>query len=198
MESDEVDYEQIQNSLMNQYMANGKESVLRKLLNLNPEKKKLKPISNTPKYHMKNFHPKLFSSQKLSNANMDAVDSRVNTEIRKFDFYYDPMYKEKQMKGSSKWATQRFNVMKINIAKRYCAPVDSIHFPRKEYNNGNNQILNGNLLTEENDNNYSEINKNSYHLKPIKRKIRKVDTKNKPENALKESRPILTKKSCMF
>lgn len=197
MEPDEIDYEQVHDSLMNQYLANGKESVLKKILNLNPEKKKLKPIENGPKYYMKNFHPKLHTSQKLlSNSNM-IPDTRLDTDIRKFDFY-DPLYKEKQMKGSSKWATQRLNVMKINIAKRYSAPIDSIQFPRKEYGSGNKQILNANLLTEEKSVSYNDNHKNGFPLKPIKNKIRKVETKYRSDNPLSDSMPILSKKTCNF
>lgn len=141
MESEEINYKKKQEYFLAQYLENGNQNILRKILNFTPGKKKIKPIDRTINTHKINTHCfKMNHCQSSDTLIFREICQKSN--LRNYDIYIDPEYKNKQMKGNSKWASQKFNLIKINKAKRYRTPIFSKIEPSKS------QIINGNSLIQ--------------------------------------------------
>lgn len=189
MESGEIDYEKKQEDLLEQYIENGNNHILRKILNFTPGKKKIKPIVCNRKINTHCFKPVHF----LSSNTLIFKELSQKENLRNYDLYYDPKYKDKQMKGNTKWATQKFNLMRINMAKRYSTPIDAIQFRKIEQSKGKSQIINGNLIMQSN-----ITEKRSHQLQPIKTKTKKTETKGKEMAKDNTDMPILHTNTCLF
>ena len=63
--------------------------------------------------------------------NHDYKDNQINDF--KIDFHniiQDPQYKDKSMKGNYKWGQMKFNLLKLNLAKRRGVSIENLHMQK--------------------------------------------------------------------
>ena len=62
----------------------------------------------------------------------------------------DPDYKDKCMKGNYKWGSMKFQMMKLNLAKRKGIPLDDFEMPKIADRRKNQMEMNGHLVINNN------------------------------------------------
>jgi hypothetical protein len=75
----------------------------------------------------------------------------TNLNINRYHFIEDPDTKDKCMKGNYKWGTQKFNIIKFNLAKRKGIPFHQFQMPKVQNDNIIRKSTidhNGNILTK--------------------------------------------------
>ena len=170
----DIDDYDIHSNLVEKFIINCDKSAFRKMLNMNlnstttkQEKQKENLIKrqqfiksmrakaprhqyfNIDKYYSNNYST--FKKDEISNFRLDL-----------HNFIRDPEYKNKCMKGNYKWATLRFQQMKVNLAKRKGIPVEDLKIPKIWSNKRHlNMEMNGNdIKKSKNNDNNSALKKN--------------------------------------
>ena len=64
------------------------------------------------------------------NSRSNVLASEENYKLNRYNFIEDPENKDKNMKGNYKWASQRFQMMKMNWAKRKGIPYKEFQVPK--------------------------------------------------------------------
>ena len=120
----------------------------------------------------------------------DLSDSYTPNEIinYKLDFnkiILDPEYKNKCLKGNCKWGSMKFNLQKLNMAKRRGISFEDfkIHKIDKNLNKKNIMEINGRFIVENNFNNYKNINKTENNKEYTKKMI--IETINNNNDFIK-------------
>ena len=190
----EIDDYDIHNNLVEKFIINCDKTAFRKMLNMNLNSTNIKmekqkeniikrqqflksmraKIPQHPYFKMDNYYNKNYNTFKK--------DDISNFRLDLHSFIRDPEYKNKCMKGNYKWATMRFQQMKVNLAKRRGIPVEDLKMPKiwtnkknfKMEMDGNNIKRNRNSLKKYDSLNMRENTKNNYSLnkytKALKRK----------------------------
>ena len=135
--SEEEDSKYTQKQLLENFISNNNISAFKKMLSYNPSKEKkqgqkktqIKPIeklrSNTLK--QSNKYNNIISKNSLTQNN------QLDTfKLNRYSVFSDPELKEKSMKGNYKWASMKFDIMKMNWAKRKGIAYDKFQVPKKE------------------------------------------------------------------
>ena len=178
--------------------------------------KKLSDINYNYNHFNKNFDvKKLFHSYKYENPsyaifkkikNINSFDNNSNEnfidlrnsytpiEINNFkiDFrkiYIDPEYKNKCLKGNYKWGNMKFNLQKINMAKRRGISFEDLKMNKidKNLKKMNTMEINGRMIIQNNNhhinNEYNNVNQNDI-IKEYNKKLI-IDTINKNSEFIK-------------
>ena len=85
------------------------------------------------------------------NYNNNYKDNQISSF--KLDFHnilQDPDYKDKCMKGNYKWGSMKFQMMKLNLAKRKGIPLDNFEMPKIADRRKNQMEMNGHLVINNN------------------------------------------------
>ena len=102
--------------------------------------------TRAPQHH--HFHKDNYYSQNYNTFKKDEIS---NFRLDLHNFIRDPEYKNKCMKGNYKWATLKFQQMKVNLAKRKGIPVEDLKMPKIWTNKRNiNMEMNGNSIKRNN------------------------------------------------
>ena len=178
----DIDDYDMHSSLVEKFIVNCDKTAFRKMLNMNLnntniklEKKKESDIKR--KQFLKSMrtkgpqHPYFHVDNNINNNyNNFKKDEITNFRLDLHNFIRDPEYKNKCMKGNYKWATLKYQQMKVNLAKRRGIPVEDLKMPKiwtnkKKINmemNGNNIKRNDNNFRKYDSANIKENTKNNY------------------------------------
>ena len=168
MNNNDDDYYERQSELLEQFLSKNDKGAFTKMLNMNinsssdkeKEHKKrpdfMKSMKNKSParyydyFHMR--HPSYNNNNDLfSNHNHDYKDNQINDF--KIDFHnviQDPEYKDKSMKGNYKWGSMKFNMIKLNLAKRRGVSIDNLHMPKIAERRSSHMEMNGQLVMDNN------------------------------------------------
>ena len=168
MNNNDDDYYERQSELLEQFLSKNDKGAFMKMLNMNinsnsdkeKEQKKrpdfMKSMKNkSPARYYDYFHmrqPSYNNNNDLfSNHNHDYKDNQINDF--KIDFHnviQDPEYKDKSMKGNYKWGSMKFNMIKLNLAKRRGVSIDNLHMPKIAERRSSHMEMNGQLVMDNN------------------------------------------------
>ena len=168
MNNNDDDYYERQSELLEQFLSKNDKGAFTKMLNMNinsnsdkeKEHKKrpdfMKSMKNkSPARYYDYFHmrqPSYNNNNDLfSNHNHDYKDNQINDF--KIDFHnviQDPEYKDKSMKGNYKWGSMKFNMIKLNLAKRRGVSIDNLHMPKIAERRSSHMEMNGQLVMDNN------------------------------------------------
>ena len=172
MNQNDDDYYERQTELLEKFLSKNDKTAFMKMLNMNinpnldkekenHQKKRsefMKSMKQRPSaqyydyYHMKQ---QTFSNNTnnndLFNYNNKYQDNQINNF--KLDFHnilQDPEYKDKCMKGNYKWGSMKFQMMKLNLAKRRGVSIDDLHMAKVGDRKRNNMEMNGQFVMSNN------------------------------------------------
>ena len=171
MTKNDDDYYERQSELLERFLSKNDKSAFMKMLNMNinpnidKEKennhkkvpdfmksmKNKKPSHYYNYFHMKQPYNNNNNNNDLFNYNNNYNDNQVNSY--KLDFHnilQDPEYKDKCMKGNYKWGSMKFQMMKVNLAKRKGVSVDKYQMPKIADRRKSNMELNGQFVMDNN------------------------------------------------
>ena len=199
--NDDECYER-QTELLEKFLSKNDKISFMKMLNMNiipntdkekdhNHKKRLefmKSMKNrTPAHYYNYFHLKQQNynnnnnDNELLNYNNNYKDNQINNF--KLDFHnilQDPEYKDKSMKGNYKWGNMKFQMIKLNLAKRRGISIDSLQMPKVKERKRNNMEINGQFVINNNplaqSLNYGR--KNNVMSNSIKIKMGKINQEN--------------------
>ena len=141
----------------------------------------MKSMKN-PAHYYDYFH---FKQQNYNNNNDNDLFNYKDNQINNFklDFHnilQDPEYKDKSMKGNYKWGNMKFQMIKLNLAKRRGISIDNFQMPKVKERKRNNMEINGQFVINNNplaqSLNYGR--KNNMMSNSIKIKMGKINQEN--------------------
>ena len=144
-------------------------------------------------------HPYFHVDNNIKNYNTFKKDEISNFRLDLHNFIRDPEYKNKCMKGNYKWATLKYQQMKVNLAKRRGIPVEDLKMPKIWTNKKKiNLEMNGNVI-KRNDNNLKKydsanIKENTKNNYSVNKYTKALKLKKNPENFKKILSPKGEKK----
>ena len=178
MHKNDDDYYDRQTELLEKFLSQNDRSAFQKILNMNilsnsdKEKERvkfrnksllLKSMKTKPSpnyyehFHMYNGHNYYNNN---GNNNSELFNFNYNNNYKdnqissfKLDFqkiFQDPDYKDKCMKGNYKWGSMKFQMMKLNLAKRKGIPLDNFEMPKIADRRKNQMEMNGHLVINNN------------------------------------------------
>ncbi len=178
MHKNDDDYYDRQTELLEKFLSQNDRSAFQKILNMNilsnsdKEKERIKfrnkslllksmKTKPSPNYyehfHMHNGHNYYNNN---GNNNSELFNFNYNNNYKdnqissfKLDFHnilQDPDYKDKCMKGNYKWGSMKFQMMKLNLAKRKGIPLDNFEMPKIADRRKNQMEMNGHLVINNN------------------------------------------------
>ena len=168
----EIDDYEIHSDLVEKFLLNGDKIAFKKMLNMNLnnnnnklEKQKenlmkklqfMKSMKPTKKH---SYYNHFYLNQFGDNNHNTFKHGDINSFKLDFhNFYQDPEYKDKCMKGNYKWANMKFQMMKANLAKRKGIPIEELKMPKIwSKKKSTNLEMNGNFVMN-NDNKYRKYN----------------------------------------
>ena len=168
--NDDDNYER-QSKLLEKFLSKNDKTAFMKMLNMNinsnPDKENnhkkraefLKSMKNRHPAHYydyfnmkpQSYNNNISNNNDLYNYNNNYNDNQINNF--KLDFhniYQDPEYKDKCMKGNYKWGNMKFQLMKINMAKRKGVSIENLHMPKVADRRKNHMGINGQFVMENN------------------------------------------------
>ena len=178
MHKNDDDYYDRQTELLEKFLSQNDRSAFQKILNMNilsnsdKEKERvkfrnksllLKSMKTKPSpnyyehFHMYNGHNYYNNNGNINselfnyNYNNNYKDNQISSF--KLDFHnilQDPDYKDKCMKGNYKWGSMKFQMMKLNLAKRKGIPLDNFEMPKIADRRKNQMEMNGHLVINNN------------------------------------------------
>ena len=179
MHKNDDDYYDRQTELLEKFLSQNDRSAFQKILNMNilsnsdKEKERvkfrnksllLKSLKTKPSpnyyehFHMYNGHN--YYNNNNGNNNSELFNFNYNNNYKdnqissfKLDFHnilQDPDYKDKCMKGNYKWGSMKFQMMKLNLAKRKGIPLDNFEMPKIADRRKNQMEMNGHLVINNN------------------------------------------------
>ena len=110
-------------------------------------------------YYYKHFHiknPQNENNSDLYNYNYNNNFKENQISSFKLDFnniFQDPEYKDKCWRGNNKWGSMKFQMIKLNLAKRKGVPIDDFQMaklPDKRSSQSSQMKMNGNLIINNN------------------------------------------------
>ena len=172
MNKNDDDYYERQTELLEKFLSKNDKTAFMKMLNMNvnpnTDKEKennykkrqdfMKSMKNkSPKRIYDYFHMKQQPHNHLNNNNDDlfSYNNYKENQINNFklDFHnilQDPQYKDKCMKGNYKWGSMKFQMMKLNLAKRRGVSIDDLHMAKVGDRKRNNMEMNGQFVMSNN------------------------------------------------
>ena len=174
MNKDDDDYYERQSKLLEKFLSKNDKTAFMKMLNMNinpnVDKEKeiyhrkrsefLKSMKNKPPtanyYDYYNMKPQTYNSNNnngtdLFNYNNNYKDNQINNF--KLDFHnilQDPEYKDKCMKGNYKWGSMKFQMIKLNLAKRRGVSIDNLQMPKVADRKRHHMEMNGQFVMSNN------------------------------------------------
>jgi hypothetical protein len=169
MNKNDDDYYERQNELLEKFLSNNDKNAFMKMLNMNinanSDKEKnnfqrkrpdfMKSMKNkSPSRYYDYFHLKQQTNNNnndLFNYNNNYQDNQINNF--KLDFHniiQDPEYKDKCMKGNYKWGSMKFQMIKLNLAKRRGVSIDNLQIPKVKERKRHNMEMNGQFIMNNN------------------------------------------------
>jgi len=177
MHKNDDDYYDRQTELLEQFLSKNDRSAFQKILNMNilsnsDKEKERGRIRNKSQFlkSMKTKHNQYYYEHFHMNNGQPNYNLNVNnTELYNFnynnnfkdnqisnfrlDFHnilQDPDYKDKCMKGNYKWGSMKFQMIKLNLAKRKGVPIDNFEMPKITERRKNQMEMNGHLVMKNN------------------------------------------------
>ena len=177
MHKNDDDYYDRQTELLEQFLSKNDRSAFQKILNMNimsnTEKEKergkfrnrshlMKSMKTKPSpyyyqhFHMGNGQPNYnlnVNNTELYNFNNNNKFNENQISNFRLDFHnilQDPDYKDKCMKGNYKWGSMKFQMMKLNLAKRKGVPIDNFEMPKIAERRKPQMEMNGRLVINDN------------------------------------------------
>ena len=177
MNKNDDDYYDRQTELLEKFLSKNDKSAFQKILNMNitsnaeKENKKekfrnrsnlLKSMKTKPSsYYYEHFHmnnPQ--SNYNISPNNSDLYNFNYNNNLKdnqissfKLDFnniLQDPEYKDKCWRGNNKWGSMKFQMIKLNLAKRKGVSIDNFQMPKLPERKSSQMEMNGHLVINSN------------------------------------------------
>ena len=177
MNKNDDDYYDRQTELLEKFLSKNDKSAFQKILNMNitsnaeKENKKekfrnrsnlLKSMKTKPSsYYYEHFHmnnPQ--SNYNISPNNSDLYNFNYNNNFKdnqissfKLDFnniLQDPEYKDKCWRGNNKWGSMKFQMIKLNLAKRKGVSIDNFQMPKLPERKSSQMEMNGHLVINSN------------------------------------------------
>ena len=170
MHKNDDDYYDRQTELLEKFLSQNDRSAFQKILNMNistnleKENKKerfrnrsnlLKSMKAKPSsYYYNHFHinnPQPNSELYNFSYNNNFKDNQIsNFRLDFHNILQDPDYKDKCMKGNYKWGSMKFQMIKLNLAKRKGVPIDNFEMPKITERRKNQMEMNGHLVMKNN------------------------------------------------
>ena len=177
MHKNDDDYYDRQTELLEKFLSKNDKSAFQKILNMNiisntdKEKERgkfrnkshlLKSMKTKPSpYYYEHFHVNNAQpNYNLNVNNTELYNFNYNNNFKdnqissfKLDFHnilQDPDYKDKCMKGNYKWGSMKFQMIKLNLAKRRGVSIDNLEMPKITERRKNQMEMNGNLIMSNN------------------------------------------------
>ena len=175
--NDDENYDR-QTELLEKFLSKNDRAAFQKILNMNitsnSEKEKMSGRFRNKSHllkSMKTKHPSLYydnfhmnnniqPNYNLNVNNTELYNFNYNNNFKenqissfKLDFHnilQDPDYKDKCMKGNYKWGSMKFQMMKLNLAKRKGIPLDNFEMPKIADRRKNQMEMNGHLVINNN------------------------------------------------
>ena len=131
MEEDFIELEKQQRDLVNDFISNNNMIAFKRIFNTRtmPKAKKSFFLSEgylKPSEVIKRFR----ANHRIMYNSIKTTESEENYKLNRYNFIEDPENKDKNMKGNYKWASQRFQMMKRNWAKRKGIPYKEFQVPK--------------------------------------------------------------------
>ena len=159
----DIDDYDIHSSLVEKFITKCDKNAFRKMLNMNlnsatAKQEKQKENFLKRQQFLKSMRTKApqhsyfnIENHYFKNYNTYKKDEISNFRLDLHNFIRDPEYQNKCMKGNYKWATLRFQQMKVNLAKRKGIPVEDLKMPKIWTNKKHfNMEMNGNEIKKSN------------------------------------------------
>ena len=177
MHKNDDDYYDRQTELLEKFLSKNDKSAFQKILNMNilsnsdKEKEKLrfrnkshllKSMKTKPSpYYYEHFQmnngPNNYNlnvnNTELYNFNPNNIYKDNQISSFKLDFHnilQDPDYKDKCMRGNNKWGSMKFQMIKLNLAKRKGISIDDLEMPKITDRSKNKMEMNGHLIMSNN------------------------------------------------
>ena len=153
MNFDDDEKEKKHHILLENFLLKGNLNAFKKMLNIEPNKiskntffntSKTKPIRLYKKVRRhQNIKTELNNNFSFNNNESYNYNNSCNIILERHLDYADPKYKNKCMKGNYETYSKKFNLMKMNLAKRKGISLDNLQTPKNE--TFINQIYEGQL-----------------------------------------------------
>ena len=178
MNKNDDDYYDRQTELLEKFLSKNDKSAFQKILNMNitsnaereNKKEKFRNRSNLLKsmktkpssYYYEHFHinnPQP-NYNNINPNNSDLYNFNYNNNFKdnqissfKLDFnniLQDPEYKDKCWRGNNKWGSMKFQMIKLNLAKRKGVSIDNFQMPKLPERKSSQMEMNGHLVINSN------------------------------------------------
>ena len=132
MEDDFLELEKQQKELVNEFISSNNLSAFKKIFHVRTMPKEKKSFFLSEGYLKPSEVIRKFRAQhRIIYNHQNTVDNDFNNyKINRYNFIDDPENKDKKMKGNYKWASQKFQLMKMNWAKRRGIPFSEFQIPK--------------------------------------------------------------------
>ena len=123
--------------LLENFITNNNISSFKKMLSFNPIKEKKqeqkKTKTKTTEKLRSNTLKQVNKYNNIISKNSLTQNNQLDTfKLNRYSIFNDPELKEKSMKGNYKWASMKFDIMKMNWAKRKGISYEKFQVPKKE------------------------------------------------------------------
>ena len=123
--------------LLENFITNNNISSFKKMLSFNPIKEKKqeqkKTKTKTTEKLRSNTLKQVNKYNNIISKNSLTQNNQLDTfKLNRYSIFNEPELKEKSMKGNYKWASMKFDIMKMNWAKRKGISYEKFQVPKKE------------------------------------------------------------------
>ena len=123
--------------LLENFITNNNISSFKKMLSFNPIKEKKqeqkKTKTKTTEKLRSNTLKQVNKYNNILSKNSLTQNNQLDTfKLNRYSIFNDPELKEKSMKGNYKWASMKFDIMRMNWAKRKGISYEKFQVPKKE------------------------------------------------------------------
>ena len=148
MEEDFITLEQQQKNLVDDFISNNNLRAFKKIFHTKTLPKPRKNFFLSSSYLKPSEVIKRFSSQhKIMYHSSNTSNTDEHYQINRYNYIGDSKSKEKKMKGNYKWASQKFQLMKMNWAKRKGIPFSEYQVPKIQSPiTKESKVINGSIL----------------------------------------------------
>ena len=170
MDKNDDDYYERQTELLEKFLSKNDKNAFMKMLNMNvnlnadkeeensqrrrpnfmKSMKNKSPTHMYDRYHMKQYN-NTNTNEDLFGYNNGYKENQINSFKLNFNnIIQDPEYKDKCMKGNYKWGSMKFQMIKLNLAKRRGVSVDNLQMPKVADRKRNQMEMNGQFIMDNN------------------------------------------------
>ena len=217
MDKNDDDYYERQTELLEKFLSKNDKNAFMKMLNMNvnpnADKEKensqrrrpnfMKSMKNKSpthmydRYHMKQYN-NTNTNEDLFGYNNGYKENQINSFKLNFNnIIQDPEYKDKCMKGNYKWGSMKFQMIKLNLAKRRGVSIDNLQMPKVADRKRNKMGMNGQFVMNNNPLTQSLNLGKERNLggirKSLKIKLGKINQENEIKRQLtQKTKPVIT------